>query len=82
MYAASGNRGAVDTPAANRGSLASVTGVNSSGDALTAVASTLLNACQSIMEHVPVPTGRRVGRSPSSLRLSGSAILLQHLTTS
>ena len=63
MYAASGNRGAVDTPAANQGPLgrtftpskpgdglrafadnASVTVVNSSGDALTAVASTLLNA--------------------------------------
>ncbi len=58
MYAASGNRGAVDTPAANQGPLglregdglraftdnASVTVVNSFGDALTAIASTLLNA--------------------------------------
>ena len=50
MYAASSNRGAVDTPAANQGpgdglrAYASVTVVNPSGDALTAVASTLLNA--------------------------------------
>ena len=53
MYAASGNRGAVDTPAANHGLRAfagdaSVTVANPSGDAFTAVASTLLNAKASL----------------------------------
>ena len=151
MYVASGNTGAVDTPATNQGPLgrtftpsklgvglrafadnASVIVFNSSGDALTAVASTLLNAkavrledasltpnqvhafcdhvellirarvydaqtftlltdpqsimaidlrfmTSKVMERVPVPNW--VGRSPSSLRRSESAILLRHLTT-
>jgi hypothetical protein len=114
MYAASGDRGVDNTPAANRGSLvrsftpsnASVTVVNPSGDALTTVASTLLNAktvrldgaslnpkqVHAFCDHVEFliharvlrgrSCGRRVERFSPSLRLSGSAILLRHLTTS
>ena len=59
MYAASGIRGAVDTPSANQGPLgrtftpfkpgddlraSTITVINPSGNALTTVASTLLNA--------------------------------------